>query len=38
MFIRDNLTHEKLRGIFNNNFDLANYAIRLGTYLYALGT
>ena len=37
MFIRDNLTHEKLRGIFNNNFDLANYAIRLGTYLMKSG-
>ena len=37
MFIRDNLTHEKLRGIFKNNFELANYAIRLGTYLIRSG-
>lgn len=37
MFIRDNLTHEKLRGIFKNNFELANYAIRLGTYLMRSG-
>ncbi|MCX6986692.1 MAG: hypothetical protein NT065_00810 [Chlamydiae bacterium] len=37
MFIRDQLTHEKLRGIFKNNFELANYAIRLGTYLIRSG-
>jgi hypothetical protein len=37
MFIKDNLTHEKLRGIFKNNFELANYAIRLGTYLIRAG-
>jgi hypothetical protein len=37
MFIRDQLTHEKLRGIFKNNFELANYAIRLGTYLIHSG-
>ncbi len=37
MFIRDHLTHEKLRGIFKNNFELANYAIRLGTYLMKSG-
>ena len=37
MFIRDQLTHEKLRGIFKNNFELATYAIRLGTYLIRSG-
>jgi hypothetical protein len=37
MFIKDNLTHEKLRGIFKNNFELASYAIRLGTYLMRSG-
>jgi len=37
MFIRDHLTHERLRGIFKNNFELANYAIRLGTYLMRSG-
>ncbi|MBM3207390.1 MAG: hypothetical protein FJZ57_02135 [Chlamydiae bacterium] len=37
MFIKDNLTHEKLRGIFKNNFELANYAIRLGTYFIRSG-
>ena len=37
MYIKDNLTHEKLRGIFKNNFELANYAIRLGTYFIRSG-
>lgn len=37
MFIRDRLTQESLRGIFKNNFELANYTIRLGTYLMRSG-
>ncbi|NDD58338.1 MAG: hypothetical protein EBZ47_03670 [Chlamydiae bacterium] len=37
MFLKDQLTHEKLRGIFKSNFELANFAIRLGTYLMRSG-
>ena len=37
MAVRDNLTNEKLRGIFKNNFELTNYAIRLGRYYMRAG-
>jgi hypothetical protein len=37
VFIRDRLTQESLRGIFKSNFELANYTIRLGTYLMRSG-
>lgn len=37
MINRDTLTNEKLRGIFKNNFELANYAIRLGRYYMKSG-
>jgi hypothetical protein len=37
MFMRDRLTQESLRGIFKNNFELANYTIRLGSYLIRSG-
>ncbi len=34
---RDRLTQEVLRGLFKNNFELANYAIRLGRYYIKSG-
>jgi hypothetical protein len=30
--VREQLTNEKLKCLFKNNFDLANYAIRLARY------
>lgn len=29
---KENLTNEGLKGLFKSNFELANYAIRLGRY------
>jgi RNase adaptor protein for sRNA GlmZ degradation len=34
---RDRLTQEVLRGLFKNNFELANYAIHLGQYYIKAG-
>lgn len=31
------LTHEKLRGVFKNNFELAHFAIRLARYYVHAG-
>lgn len=32
MGLRDHLTNEKLKGLFKNNFELANFAIGLARY------
>jgi hypothetical protein len=37
MPIKDQLTNESLKGLFKNNFNLANYAIRLGRYYIKSG-
>ncbi len=37
MLIRDLLTNESLRGLFSNNFELTNFAIRLGRYYVRAG-
>ncbi len=37
MFLKDQLTTEVLRGLAKNNFELANYAIKLGKYLILSG-
>ena len=37
MAIRDQLTNERLKGLFKNNFELVNYAIRLGRYYLKSG-
>ena len=36
--LRDQLTNEKLKKLFKNNFELANYAIRLGRYYVKSGS
>ncbi len=35
--MKENLTNEKLKGLFNSNFDLANYAISIATRDIRLG-
>ena len=35
--IKETLTNESLRGLFKNNFDLANFAIQLGRYYIRAG-
>lgn len=35
--MREFLTHERLRGLFRNNFELSNFAIRLGRYFIKSG-
>ncbi len=37
MATKEALTHESLRGIFKNNFELAHYAIRLARYYVHAG-
>jgi hypothetical protein len=37
MSMRDQLTNQSLKGLFKNNFDLANYAIKLARYLIKSG-
>jgi hypothetical protein len=37
MAVREPLTHESLRGIFKNNFELAHFAIRLSRYYVHAG-
>jgi hypothetical protein len=37
MGARDQLTNQFLKGLFKNNFELANYAIRLGRYYLKSG-
>jgi hypothetical protein len=35
--MKDQLTNEKLKGLFKSNFELAKYAIRLGKYYIKSG-
>ncbi len=35
--MKDQLTNEKLKGLFKSNFELAKYAIRLGRYYIKSG-
>ena len=37
MAVKEMLTHESLRGIFKNNFELAHFAIRLSRYYVHAG-
>lgn len=37
MKIKETLTNEKLKGLFNSNFDLANYAINMAKHDISAG-
>jgi hypothetical protein len=37
MALREQLTHENLKGLFKSNFELAQYAIRMGRHYLRAG-